>query len=443
MRDRPKSRTAAKRKRPAAKKHAVPRKTAQLPDTEPCSICVECAKHPSLKNFVRKHSSTGYECGICHRRNLIVSAPAKHEALSSLVRALVRFHYDEWSYNPHWGGEDGPTPLLCDENPIVEHAAAPGFPRDAEESEGFLTGLFDPPYPDYDKGIAVYAGHDDDGRRAPLDAIGTTQSPLYERIANRLAKENYFEVEDDFAKMLAKLEDGINSFLPADTILFRARIGIAKRFMRYDGGWTTDTMYQPYMGAEIGAPPPPQATPGRLNRGGVSFLYLSTDEATATAEVRPHPGHRVSIGSFRCLQEIRLADFGAIDIADFSSSDVTLNIFHLGYTISREIGLPITPEDRHKYTVTQLVADLIRRQGYDGIGVYLVGVVGHGSFNLRMPKSVLPRLERSADFIHDCCVHVSECIVSTPFDSHCFQLRVNPELFQDGVEYPIAEIVHA
>ncbi|MGA7242876.1 MAG: phage integrase N-terminal SAM-like domain-containing protein [Terracidiphilus sp.] len=55
-------------------------------------------------------------------------------------------------YNHHWGGEDGPVPLLCDENPIVEHKAAPGFPRDAEESDGFLTDLFDPPYPDYDKG---------------------------------------------------------------------------------------------------------------------------------------------------------------------------------------------------------------------------------------------------------------------------------------------------
>jgi hypothetical protein len=72
----------------------------------------------------------------------------------------------------------------------------PGFPRDAGEGEGFLMGLFDPPYPDYDKGIAVYAGNDDQiGRLPPLDAIGTSASPLYEGIARRLAKENYFEVE--------------------------------------------------------------------------------------------------------------------------------------------------------------------------------------------------------------------------------------------------------
>lgn len=358
------------------KKHVVPKTPARLPETEPRSICIECAKHPSLKRFVKKHGAAGHECGICHRTDLIASAPAEYETLSSLIRALVRFYYDEWSYNPHWGGNEEPESMLCRENPIVEHAAAPGFPREAGESEGFLIGLFDPPYPDYDKGVAVYAGHHKEiGRLPPLDAIGTSSSPLYERIAKRLAKENYFDVENEFAKMLAKLEDGINAFLPADTILFRARIGIAKRFMRDSGGWAAETVFQPYTGDEIGAPPPAKATPGRLNRGGVSFLYLSTDEMTVAAEVRPHRGHRVSIAAFRCLKEIRVADFGAIDIADFSGSDARLEIFHLGHTISREISLPITPEDRHKYSVTQLLADLIRRQGYDGI---------------RFPSSVAP-----------------------------------------------------
>ena len=330
------------------------------PDMDPLSICATCAKHPSLKRFVKDYGAPGYQCGICLRSDLIASAPAKHEALSYLIRALVRFYYDEWIYNGHWGGREEPESLLSGENEIVEHASAPGFPRSAETSEGFLVGLFDPPYPDYDKGVAVYAGNDKDGRLPALYAISTTSSPLYEKITQRLAKENYFEVEDQFGKLLAKLDAGISGSLPAGTILFRARIGVAQRFVRDTGGWTGATVFQPYLGTEIGAPPPAKATAGRLNRGGVSFLYLSTDETTAAAEVRPHPGHRVSIGAFRCLRDIRLADFGGIDIANFSSSDARLEIFHLGHTISREISLPITPEDRHKYSVTQLLADIIR-----------------------------------------------------------------------------------
>jgi len=56
-----------------------------------------------------------------------------------------------------------------------------------------------------------------------LDAIGTSTSPLYENIAKRLATENYFAVENDFAKTLAQLENGIDALLPKDAILFRAR----------------------------------------------------------------------------------------------------------------------------------------------------------------------------------------------------------------------------
>jgi len=104
--------------------------------------------------------------------------------------------------------------------------------------------------------------------------------------------------------------------------------------MRGFGGWTANTMFQPFLGAAIGAPPPAKAAPGRLNRDGV-FVSLSCDptKMTAAAEVRPHPGHRVSIGAFRSLRDIRLADFGVIDIAVFSSSDARLDIFHLGLTI--------------------------------------------------------------------------------------------------------------
>lgn len=230
MRDKPKSRTAVKREKPPAKKPSAP-----LPAAEPNSICIECAKHSVLKKFVRKHGATGHECGICHRRDLIVSAPAKHNALSSLVRALVRFHYDEWSYNPHWGGEDRPELLLYAENPIVEHEAAPGFPRD----------LFDPPYLDYDKGITIYGGHYD-GMPMPLDAIGTSSSPRYTEFASRLTKENCFEVEDEFAKLLVKLEHGINAALqsrgPAGSPRIRQLL-VPSQTRRSGGGWSGRSRY--------------------------------------------------------------------------------------------------------------------------------------------------------------------------------------------------------
>lgn len=176
----------AAKKKTARKKTVKPKartsKTNPSSDVDALSICSACAKHPTLKRFVLNHGATGNECGICHRRDQIASAPAEHVALSSLVRALVRYFYDEWIYNGHWGGNEEPESLLSKENEIVEHAATRGFPRSAESSEPFLVGLFDDPYPDYDKGIAIYAGHDDEmGRLPPLPALSNSRSPLFEK----------------------------------------------------------------------------------------------------------------------------------------------------------------------------------------------------------------------------------------------------------------------
>lgn len=250
------SKKEVKRKpaRPAQAKVTV---KLQPPDEpEILSLCLACAKHPALKSFVQQRGEEGHECGICHRKDQIASPPAMHDALSSLVRALVRFYYDEWVYNGHWGGNQEPEALLCHENEIVEHASTPGFTRTPVDSEVFLMTLFDPPYPDYDKGIAVYAGNDDEiGRLPPLSAIGTSSSPVYRRVKDRLKHENYFEIQDEFEKRLAAFDTELASTLPAGTVLFRARQGVARRFLR-GFGWEAETILQPYLGKDIGAPPP-------------------------------------------------------------------------------------------------------------------------------------------------------------------------------------------
>jgi hypothetical protein len=87
----------------------------------------------------------------------------------------------------------------------------------------------------------------------------------------------------------------LESIIPSGSTYFRARIGYEKKGISTEG-WIGKRLFQPYKDSNIGAPSPLKATPGRMNRDGVSFLYLSTDLTTAIAEVRPHPGQIVSIG---------------------------------------------------------------------------------------------------------------------------------------------------
>jgi hypothetical protein len=120
-------------------------KTQNLPfDVDTTSLCSICAKHLSLKRFVLNHGATGYECGICHRKDQVATAPADYPAISSLVRSLVRYFYDEWSYNPHWGGDLAPPSLLCKEDEIVEHPQPPAFLARRKGRKDFSSSCFHP-----------------------------------------------------------------------------------------------------------------------------------------------------------------------------------------------------------------------------------------------------------------------------------------------------------
>ncbi|MFM6831522.1 MAG: RES domain-containing protein [Novosphingobium sp.] len=69
---------------------------------------------------------------------------------------------------------------------------------------------------------------------------------------------------------------------------------------------------QPYNGVEIGASP--KTGHGRLNREGEPVLYLVSKAHTALAEIRPYPGHYVSVGGFKTLADLKLADFDPVTV---------------------------------------------------------------------------------------------------------------------------------
>ncbi|WP_374524942.1 RES family NAD+ phosphorylase [Sphingopyxis sp.] len=122
----------------------------------------------------------------------------------------------------------------------------------------------------------------------------------------------------------------------------------------------------PYKGAAIGARLPPDATAGRTNREGVSVLYLASEVQTTLAEIRPHPGHLISLGGFRAKRNLRIARFD-LPIGNFSSSDDRLGLFANIYHIDWLLRFPIIPEERHRYAVTQILADILVRRGFDGV----------------------------------------------------------------------------
>ncbi|PVM93684.1 RES family NAD+ phosphorylase [Caulobacter endophyticus] len=203
---------------------------------------------------------------------------------------MVRFYFDEFEYNHHWGADDSVEDLLTRPNPILETVNTLFNTRmSRDRGRELLYWLFsDNPYPE--PGISVYAGFDADGGRHSARSIQQTSHPALSRFRSRLERENAFEVEAGVFGLLDGLGDRIDRTVEVGRQYFRARTGVEGQYRKRDD-WKPEVRDKPLSGAQISASPPPMARPGRLNRAGVSFLYLASDELTAAAETRQQIHH--------------------------------------------------------------------------------------------------------------------------------------------------------
>lgn len=328
-------------------------------EDSPTSLCIDCARHPSVKKMVAADCTKG-RCALCARDGIDVRNPENREPLVMLIRALIRFHYDEHQYNPHWGGDSVISLFHDDANPIVEP------PKSNLYIDDFDDWLNWPVYPDWDKGVAVFAGFND-GDRMMNFALSRTNPRGFVELQQRLLTQNFHQVESDLEMMIAPFLADIEMSIPAEEDWYRARLGVSETYRRFPvSGWESKIIRIPWQDRDIGAPPPPKAGFGRLNRAGVSVMYLASEPYTAVAEIRPHPGHHVSIGGFRSLQSIRLADFNP-DISIFSTSDSRLSLYETIQAFDRLMSMPVTPDERTPYLLTQLLAEVLLRKGFDGV----------------------------------------------------------------------------
>lgn len=327
---------------------------------EAVSICRACAKHPELAALVESNLTDGV-CGLCASDASSVYNPSRFARVRNLIRALIRLHFNEEDYNPHWGGTSIDNILLAEPNPIVETAKSDQYVDDFIHRitwEGEI-------YPKPDEGISLYAGSDEDGSRLLQFSIPETLCSELNGIERRLERENFHSVEDAMEKLVSSIEKDIEFQVPEGSRWYRSRIGVADSVIHI-GDREVTRVATPYTGSEIGALLPPKATAGRTNRHGVSVLYLASEEDTALAEIRPHPGHLISVAGFLACKNLRVARFD-LPIGNFSSSDHRLDVFALIYHLDSLLSLPIIPEQRHLYAATQLLADVLIRHGFEGV----------------------------------------------------------------------------
>lgn len=155
--------------------------------------------------------------------------------------------------------------------------------------------------------------------------------------------------------------------IPAGQFLWRAQLG-------HD--WRSDDEYIGDVPApcspERMKPPTERATEGRANPKGISYLYLATDRDTALAEVRPWIGALISVSQFKTLRELRIVncttDHEGFRIYLEGEPSPQEREEVVWTDIDRAFARPVSPsDDVADYVATQIVAELFKTCGFDGV----------------------------------------------------------------------------
>jgi len=114
-----------------------------------------------------------------------------------------------------------------------------------------------------------------------------------------------------------------------------------------------------------------RATDGRANPKGIPCLYLASRKETAISEVRPWIGSYVSLAQFKLLRPLKLVDCSH-DRAErsfyFDEPEPEKREAAVWAEIDRAFSEPMTrSDDIAEYAPTQILAELFKRAGLDGI----------------------------------------------------------------------------
>ncbi|SDX75741.1 RES family NAD+ phosphorylase [Flavobacterium degerlachei] len=325
-------------------------------------LCSNCAVDKYLKFYIENNSDSDEICSICTLENKTINV-TEGTIINDLCRFLIRYHYPEYEYNSHWGGEELPL-LFYSENYIISNKFEKQNEREFE-IENFLYDLFD--LNNFESEIDIYCGHYDGERNLFAEAIKNEKSHTWRHYKKELLNKNYYHLEEEAKKTFTRLLEDLKFNLNIRQTFNRARIGYSEKIEEIGFGLNSFSTKIPYSKEQLSSPPILKTTAGRANRQGVAFLYLASNQETAMGEIRPHPGHYVSVGEFQNIENLMLADLRFVDLVKYFNDNKQLQLFKILKDLSEELSIPILPEEKENYLVTQFISDIIRQIGFDGI----------------------------------------------------------------------------
>lgn len=186
-----------------------------------------------------------------------------------------------------------------------------------------------------------------------------------------ISQNRYVRIQEDleFLDAVLKTSKGRIRVVKKGQVFLRAQLGCGDEYVEE----MDDSVDAPLPKSRM-KPKSEYSKNGRANPEGMPYLYLATTIDTAMSEVRPWLGAKISCGYFEILKDLKVIDFSvmhgemkAMIYFEEPSPEVREKVVwaHMDNSFSQ----PITrQDDAVSYIPTQILAELFKNEGYDGIG---------------------------------------------------------------------------
>ena len=154
-------------------------------------------------------------------------------------------------------------------------------------------------------------------------------------------------------------------------VLWRSQLGHDWEEPHNEGGQYVGPIPSPLFHKKM-KPPKDSACEGRANPKGIPYLYLSTYMDTSMAEVRPWIASYISVGKFKLLKDVKLINCTIenkrrrmVWLKEPSPEEREISVWN---DMDQAFSRPVTPNDSiADYVPTQIIAELFKNNGFDGI----------------------------------------------------------------------------
>jgi hypothetical protein len=220
---------------------------------------------------------------------------------------------------------------------------------------------------------------------------------------------------NDFLKEIENTCASRLEVIPASSTMWRAQAGHDDRPL-YQDEIHIDDFPEPYSEQRM-KPRPNSAAEGRANSKGIPCLYVASTKETAMSEIRPWLGSIVSVATFINERELKIIDFskhhGKRSPFHLKEPDDVKKSETVWHHIDNAFSEPVTNSDlKSDYAPTQIIAELIKSFGYDGIAFKSSLGDGHNLALFDLDSAVF----NSCNIYQADNIQFSFSSVSTPFN---------------------------